>query len=89
VILEAHSAHTNPLISETCVISIARIKESLDKTVEFTKSPYTSVDPAPAETSNLTLAELETIMLDVNVHLYTRYKVCYITASMIIRQCLR
>ena len=80
-ILTSLSSHTNKLISETCIISIARIQEK-DDPENFVKSRYTSIDPAPAEKLDLSCDDLEEIMLDTKIHLYTRYKVKFIIDSL-------
>lgn len=71
---------TDPLreIRETCEIAIENIKERLTTgTIKLEDDEFQSVDPAPAENTKKTTAELRDIYLNTTLPIYQRYKAMF------------
>ncbi|CAD6195267.1 unnamed protein product [Caenorhabditis auriculariae] len=74
VLLE-FSSDPCPEVSETCQIALERI-EWVEKNGKNTESPYDSVDPTPAATSN-DVEELGATLVDPSRSLFERYRAMF------------
>eukprot|EP00850_Spirogloea_muscicola_P023653 SM000375S13732 [mRNA] locus=s375:27314:29736:+ [translate_table: standard] len=81
-LLEEGAADPSPEVSETCQLALRRIQSaaSESRTEEEdcgadleSRSPYLSVDPAPAAKAGSTTAELRKLLLDERADMFDRY----------------
>jgi deoxyhypusine monooxygenase len=64
-------------VAETCEIALARVKWLQNKDLDDDNNPYFSVDPSPAAAYTKSVDELQTIMMDDNETLFTRYRALF------------
>eukprot|EP00607_Mallomonas_marina_P007718 CAMPEP_0182416866 /NCGR_PEP_ID=MMETSP1167-20130531/1246_1 /TAXON_ID=2988 /ORGANISM="Mallomonas Sp, Strain CCMP3275" /LENGTH=265 /DNA_ID=CAMNT_0024589995 /DNA_START=244 /DNA_END=1038 /DNA_ORIENTATION=- len=86
-LLELYCHDKLPEISETCQIAVDLIKwkqsqslisQSSEENIEnIPKSNYLSKDPAPALSTNNSIHELQTILLDSSLSLFLRYRAMF------------
>lgn len=74
-ILEEYSKDPVVEVAETCQLAVCRLKW-LEEFKDSSKSPYASVDPAPASDSTR-LEELKSILTDEEASLFDRYKAMF------------
>jgi deoxyhypusine monooxygenase len=72
-ILESFLQDSSQVIRETCELAIALIHHP--KNSQETK--YSSVDPAPPESLNLSINELESQLMDGSLSLFKRYRAMF------------
>ena len=79
-----------PEVSETCNLAIRRITWLLDEANQEnspTKSAFTSIDPAPPlNTSDMSTAELQALLLDNTQELFLRYRVMFALRDRVVME---
>jgi deoxyhypusine monooxygenase len=76
-VLEKYSKDPSIEVAETCEIALARVKWLQNKDLDDDNNPYFSVDPSPAAAYTKSVDELQTIMMDDNETLFTRYRALF------------
>ena len=81
-ILEKYAKDLVPEVADTCRLSLDLIRWTQQQQLQqqgepLDKSPYLSVDPAPAARQDLTIAELQAQLMDASLPLFARYRAMF------------
>jgi len=82
-VLEKYAQDPVPEVADTCRLSLDMIRwqqqqqQQQPQDGSLDKSPYLSVDPAPADRQDLSTAELQARLLDPSLPLFARYRAMF------------
>ena len=83
-VLEKYATDPVPEVADTCRLSLDLIRwtqqqqqQQQQDEPQLDKSPYLSVDPAPAARQDLSVAELQAQLLDASLPLFARYRAMF------------